>query len=140
MGPAAAFAPPRRSPSAPLYDPAGMPHLFGPFFVLAGILHFAKPEWYVRIMPPQLPAHRELVYASGAAEIAGGLGAMFAPTRRAAAFLNIATLLGIFPANVYMAVDAERFEKRVPGGRPALWARLPFQALFIAWAWSARGG
>ena len=44
------------------------------FFVAAGILHFVKPGPYEAIVPDELPAHRELVYASGLAEIAGGLG------------------------------------------------------------------
>ena len=89
-------------------------------------------------MPPQVPAKREMVYASGVAEIAGGLGVLHSRTREAAAFWSIATLVAVFPANVYMAVDAERFERGVPGGRVALWLRLPVQAVFIAWAWSAR--
>ena len=35
-----------------------------------------------------------------------------------------------------MALNPDRY--RVPGGRPALWLRLPVQALFIAWAIAAR--
>jgi uncharacterized membrane protein len=35
-----------------------------------------------------------------------------------------------------MALHPERYRK-VPGGRAALLARLPFQAVFIAWAWAA---
>jgi uncharacterized membrane protein len=114
-----------------------MARLFGPFFVLAGTMHFARTRWYVRIMPPYLPAHRELVYISGAAEIAGGLATMHPRTRRAGSLWSIATLLAIFPANIHMAVNPERFEKGTPGGRNALYARLPVQALFIAWAWAA---
>ena len=59
--------------------------LFGPFFVFAGVMHFVKPDWYVRIM----------------------------------------------------ALESEKFAKAVPGGAPALWARLPVQGLFIAWALAA---
>jgi uncharacterized membrane protein len=103
-------------------------------------MHFVKPHWYERIMPPPVPAKRELVYASGVAEIAGGLGVLHARTREAAALWSIATLVAVFPANVYMAIDAERFERGVPGGRAALWLRLPVQAVFIAWAWAARRG
>jgi len=36
-----------------------------------------------------------------------------------------------------MALQPERFEKGVPGGRTALYARLPVQLLFIAWAYAA---
>jgi uncharacterized membrane protein len=111
--------------------------LFGPFFVLAGIMHFVKTRWYERTMPPYVPAHRELVYISGVAEIAGGLATMHPRTRRAGSLWSIATLVAVFPANVHMAVEAERFEKTTPGGRTALYVRLPVQGLFIAWAWAA---
>jgi uncharacterized membrane protein len=114
-----------------------MRRLFGPFFVLAGVMHFLRPRWYVRIMPPYLPAHRELVYASGIAEIAGGLATMHPSTRRAGSVWSIATLLAVFPANLHMAIEPERFEEGVPGGRNALYARLPVQLLFIAWAYAA---
>lgn len=115
-----------------------MRKLFGPFFVLAGVMHFLRPHWYERILPPWLQQRpREIVYASGVAEIVSGLATMHPATRRAGSVLSIATLLAIFPANVHMAVNAERFEKAVPGGEPALWGRLPIQALFIAWAYAA---
>ncbi len=51
-----------------------MRRLFGPFFVFAGIMHFVKTRWYEWIMPPYVPRHREVVYLSGVAEIAGGAG------------------------------------------------------------------
>jgi uncharacterized membrane protein len=109
--------------------------LCGPVFVLAGILHFVKPRMYEAIMPPWLPRHRELVYASGVAEIAGGAGLLVPAVRRPAGWWLIATLVAVFPANVHMALHADRF--RVPGGRNALLARLPFQAVFIAWVRAA---
>ena len=116
--------------------PAVLRRLFGPFFIGAGLMHFARTRWYVAIMPDYLPAHRELVYASGAAEIAGGLGVLHPATRRAASWWSIATLIAVFPANVHMAVNPDRY-KGIPGGRNALYARLPVQALFIAWAHAA---
>lgn len=111
--------------------------LFGIFFTAAGILHFVKPHWYEAIMPDYLPAHRELVYASGLAEIAGGLGTLHPRTREAASWWSIATLLAVFPANVHMALNPDDF-KQVPGGAAALYARLPIQALLVAWAYAAR--
>jgi uncharacterized membrane protein len=104
--------------------------LAGPFFVINGVLHFAMPRTYLRMMPPYLPRHRELVYASGVAELVGGLGLMARATRRAAGWWLIATLIAVFPANVHMAQHPEEFPK-IPSR--ALWARLPFQAVFIAW-------
>lgn len=104
--------------------------LLGAFFLVAGTLHFVKPRPYVAIMPEALPRKLELVYASGLAEIAGGAGVLAG--RRAAGWWLIATLIAIFPANVNMAVNAERF-RAVP--EPLLWARLPVQGLLIAWVW-----
>jgi len=104
--------------------------LVGPLFVLAGSLHFTHTRFYVRIMPPYLPAHRALVYASGIAEIAGGAALLHPRSRRAAGWWLIATLVAIFPANVHMALHPGEYED-VPGGRAALWARLPFQGVFI---------
>jgi uncharacterized membrane protein len=106
---------------------------FGPMFVFAGIMHFAIPKTYEAIVPDYLPAHRELVYASGVAEIVGGLGAMHPRTRGLARKLNIATLVAVFPANLNMALHPEHY-KQVPGGKTSLWMRLPAQALFLAWA------
>ena len=109
--------------------------LCGPFFVAAGALHFVRPRMYEAIVPDYLPAHRGLVYATGAAEILGGAGLLNPRTRRLAGWWLIATLLAIFPANVWMARHPERY--RVPGGRTALLARLPVQAVFLAWVRAA---
>jgi uncharacterized membrane protein len=110
--------------------------VFGPVFIFAGILHFVIPRTYESIVPDYLPAHRALVYASGLAEIAGGAGVLNSRTRRVGSWWSIATLIAVFPANVHMALHPDRY-KAVPGGRPALIARLPLQALFIAWARAA---
>jgi len=109
-----------------------MPRLLGVTFLAAGALHFLRPRMYEAIMPRYLPAHRELVYASGVAEIAGGAGVLHPRTRRAAGWWLIATLLGVFPANVEMAAHAERF-RTIP--KPLLFARLPLQAALMAWVW-----
>jgi uncharacterized membrane protein len=110
---------------------------FGGFFIFAGIMHFVIPRTYESIVPDALPAKRALVYASGVAEIAGGVGVLHPRTRGAASLWSVATLLAVFPANVHMALHPERYPK-VPGGRAALLARLPLQALAIAWAHAAR--
>ena len=110
--------------------------LCGPFFVAAGTLHFLKPRPYEAIVPDYLPAHRDLVYASGAAEILGGAGLLHPRTRRLAGWWLVATLVAVFPANVWMAQHPERY--RVPGGRAALLARLPLQALLVAWVRAAQ--
>jgi uncharacterized membrane protein len=102
----------------------------GVTFLVTGALHFLKPRPYISIMPRYLPAHRELVYASGVAEMAGGAGVLAG--KRLAGWWLIATLVAIFPANVEMAIQAKRFQ-RIP--EPLLWARLPVQGLLIAWVY-----
>ena len=109
--------------------------LAGPVFVLAGTLHFTHTKVYERIMPPYVPAHREMVLTSGVAEIAGGL-ALMSPSpkvRRFGAWWLLATLAAVFPANVHMALNPGRYD--VP--EAALWARLPLQVLLVLWAWAA---
>lgn len=112
--------------------------LAGPFFVFAGAMHFIAPRPYRSIVPRWVPATEAVVAASGVAEIAGGLGLMVpqGTARRCAGRWLAATLVAVFPANIEMALHAERYPK-VPGGRTALWARLPLQAVFIAWVLGA---
>ena len=111
------------------------PHVrLGGFFLLAGLMHFLRPRPYVAIVPEALPRKREIVFASGVAELAGGAGVLVPRTRRLAGWWLIATLLAIFPANVNMAVNAERY-RVVP--EPLLWLRLPLQGALIAWVWRA---
>jgi uncharacterized membrane protein len=108
-----------------------MRHLVALPFVGMGILHFLVPKQFEAIMPPYLPAHRRLVYASGAAEIVGGASLLSDRTRAFGGWWLIATLLAVFPANVHMALHPEEY-RQVPGGKWSLYARLPFQLLFIA--------
>ena len=110
--------------------------VLGAVFVAAGVLHFLRPDAYVRIMPPYLPAPRALVFASGAAEIAGGLGLWFGRLRPAAAWGLAALLVAVLPANVEMA----RRPALAPGIPAwALWARLALQPLLIALVlWAGR--
>lgn len=107
------------------------------FFVFAGLMHFLRPGFYLRIMPPSLPWQRELVYASGVAEVAGGLGAMIPALRPAARWGLVALLLAVFPANLYSTLRPEVVGLDSTGGRIALWLRLPLQGIFIAWVLSA---
>ncbi len=108
--------------------------LLGLVFVVAGALHFRAPGAYEQIMPPYLPLHRELVYLSGALEIAGGLGLFTERTRRDAGICLILLLFAVWPANVQMLLDARAAEKSL-WWVALLWARLPLQLVLIAWVW-----
>jgi len=96
-------------------------------------MHFVSPRTYGAIIPSYLVDwKRELVAASGAAEIAGGVAVLPDRTRRAGRWWLLATLVAIFPANLHMALNADDFAK-IP--EPLLWARLPFQGVFAWWVW-----
>ena len=104
-------------------------------YVGAGANHLINPDFYVRIMPPGLPSPEWLNVISGFAEIVLGVYVLEPRVRALAAWGIIALLVAVFPANLYAA-----FENVGPGGPGtglgALgYVRLPFQALFIVWAW-----
>lgn len=84
-------------------------------------------------MPPYLPAHLALVYLSGAAEVVLGLLLWSPALRPWAAWGLIALLVAVFPANVYMYQQGGA-AFGLPAWAPA--ARLPLQALLIAWAYA----
>ena len=106
--------------------------LMGTLYIAAGTLHFVLTRTYTGIMPDYLPAHRELVLISGAAEVAGGLGLMIPQTRRPAAWGLILLLIAVMPANIWMAQHPERYPS-IPLW--AIWLRLPLQLPLIWWAW-----
>ena len=105
-------------------------------FVAAGANHFLSEAFYLRMLPPYLPAHRALVFLSGVAELTLGILVLIPKLTRLSAWGLIALLIAVFPANVQMALHPELF----PEFNPAiLWLRLPLQAVLIAWAhWFTR--
>ena len=100
----------------------------------SGVGHFVIAGAFVAMVPPWLPAPGLLVSISGACELAGAVGLQIPRTRVWAAWGLIALFIAVFPANVHMAV-----RQISPGGMHMepwmLWARLPLQAVFVAWAW-----
>lgn len=114
--------------------------LLGVFYLVAGVNHFRDPGFYVPMMPPGFPAPLEMVELSGAFEVGIGVAALVlgfaAPAlRRAIAWAAIALLVAVFPANLYVAFENVLIGGRAEGLGALNYARLPFQALFIAWAW-----
>jgi uncharacterized membrane protein len=106
---------------------------FAAIFVFSGVNHFVHPEIYLRIMPPYLPLHQELVYVSGAFEVALGILLLAPKTSRFAAWGLIALLVAVFPANIFMATHPEQYPEMYPF---LLWLRLPLQGVLVAWAWA----
>ena len=93
--------------------------LTGAVFVVAGLLHFLVPSAYQKIMPPYLPLHHELIYLSGATEVAGGMGLLSNHARRVAGLGLILFALGRHAGE---RADAARRPRRrqiiVVGGSP----------------------
>ena len=106
--------------------------LFAILFISAGILHFVTPDFFVRIVPPILPASLFIVYLSGIVEITLGILLLVPKFSRFAAFGLIALLIAVFPANIYMAINPQTFADYNP---LMLYLRLPIQFLLIFWAY-----
>lgn len=111
--------------------------LFGAFLIVAGVTHFTNPDFFTAIVPPYLPWPEMLVAVSGVAEIVIGVLLMVPATSRVAGWFAIALLIAVFPANIHMAMNPQRYPD-VP--LSALLIRLPLQGVMIALAyWFTRG-
>ena len=106
-------------------------------FIVAGALHFIKPQTYEAMMPPWIPMHAESVAVRGVAEIVGGLALIPDRTARIGGLWLIALLVAVFPANVHMALNPDQIRGLDETGIPnwALWLRLPLQPLVMWLIW-----
>ncbi|MGB7337781.1 MAG: DoxX family protein [Phototrophicaceae bacterium] len=102
--------------------------ILGIVFIGAGVLHFISPKFYLAIMPPSLPYHLELVYLSGLLEALGGVGVLIPKYRKWAGVGLMALMLAVYPANIYMAMNPEKFSGIPKWG---LYLRLPLQFVII---------
>jgi uncharacterized membrane protein len=113
--------------------------LLGGLVALMGVLHFTHTSSFSSIVPEYLPAPDVLVWLSGVAEVALGVGLLMPSTRVLAAYGLIALFVAVYPANISMAMHPERAIAGIPEAfQPTplmLWLRLPLQFLFIAWAY-----
>ena len=103
--------------------------------ITIGVLHFVDPAPFERIVPPAFGDAKTLVYVSGFFEVLGGAGLLLPATRRAAAWGLIALYIAVFPANLYMAWNGIQLHPTNPMPTWMAWARLPFQLVFIGWAY-----
>ena len=99
------------------------------FFLIGGVCHFTCTDYFISIMPPYLPWHRQLVYLSGAFELLGAIALWLPATRRIAGLGLIALALAVWPANIHMAIHPEAFPA-IPAW--VLYLRVPLQLLIIA--------
>ncbi|MDO9183593.1 MAG: hypothetical protein Q7U04_14360 [Bacteriovorax sp.] len=104
--------------------------VMGLIYIVAGINHFIKPEFYKQLMPSYLPFHYELIALSGGIEILLGIGLLFSKTTSWSAWGIIVLLIAVFPANIYMWTNHIQID-----GHPTPilfhYIRLPMQFLLI---------
>jgi uncharacterized membrane protein len=104
----------------------------------SGAMHFAVPKFYDPMIPAQLPGSaRSWTLGSGVVEIVVGAAVVNARTRRLGALAAALVFLGVFPANVKMALDAKKADAAKPVQLATL-GRLPLQVPLLAWAMRVR--
>ena len=107
-------------------------------YLVAGILHLHDPRPFLAIMPAWVPSAAEVVLFTGICEIAGAIGLLVVPLRRAAGVMLALYALCVYPANIQHAINDLGL------GQPHLgWAyhapRLILQPAIIWWALFAGG-
>ena len=101
------------------------------FMIGAGTMHFANPAFFLKIVPPYLPLHKELVLVSGIFEVLLGVLLLVPKTSRLAAWGIVALLIAVFPANIYLFQNQDL----MPASPVVHLLRLPLQGVFILWAY-----
>ena len=108
--------------------------VMGIMYVFIGIKHFTDPQYFLEIVPPQLPFKLFLVYITGLMEIIGGAAILSLKTRKMGAFLIIFLLVSVFPANIYLYVS--EFPQNALGvSKMDALIRMPFQIPLILLAY-----
>ncbi|MBL9068645.1 MAG: DoxX family protein [Sphingopyxis sp.] len=107
-------------------------------YAYAGYRHLATPAPFLAITPPWVPQPAFVVAATGVAELAGALGLMLPPVRKAAGWGLALYALCVWPANIHHALA----NVAIHGETLSWWyhgPRLALQPLIIWWALWASG-
>lgn len=99
-------------------------------YIFIGIKHFTNPQYFLDIVPPQLPSKLFLVYFTGMIEVVGGAAILTPKTRNVGAYLLIFLLLSVFPANIYLYVS-ETPQSLLGISKTDALIRMPFQIPLI---------
>ena len=63
-------------------------YFFCALYITAGVLHFIKPEFYLKIMPQYIPWHLTMVYLSGIIEIILGVALIYKKNKKMGCLWN----------------------------------------------------
>lgn len=96
---------------------------------IAGAVHLLKPEIYLPVWPPYIPAALPLIYFTGVCELAAAVGIWKPSLRRITGWCLVVFFLAILPIHFHMALNQiPLFGMSHP---LALWLRIPFQGVFL---------
>jgi len=106
------------------------------FLGAAGVMHFVHPKFFDPLVPEWMPGSaRLLTHLSGVAELTAAALVAVPRTRRLGGWFAAATFVGVFPANVWAAVQGGMKDMDPPfDSALAAWLRLPLQLPLIWWA------
>lgn len=110
-------------------------YLMGIGYIWVGVQHFIDTSFFLKIMPPSFPFHKESVYVSGVLEILFGSGIIIKKTRFYASWGIILLLIALYPANIYLAFSEDAQKAIGVSSFFASWVRLPIQFALIALAY-----
>lgn len=107
--------------------------LLGLFMIYAGVNHFRMPQFYLPFVPAFFPFREAMVLLSGGIEVAFGVAVLIPASRKWGAYGILLLMLAFLPVHV---ADLFRQAPAI-GSHDAAIIRLPFQFVFIFWAWLA---
>jgi uncharacterized membrane protein len=98
-------------------------------FLFTGSTHFtAMKHDYAAMLPGFVPMKVSIIHLTGVLQITGAIGLLVPRTRRLAGIGLALLLVGMFPGNVYAALNEVPFRGEPP---TPLWLRTPIQLFFI---------
>lgn len=111
-------------------------YLISTLFCGIGVLHFIKPDAFLKVMPDYIPYHKTMILISGWGELTGGIGILIPGTRMLAVYGLLLLLLAVFPVNIDMALKAY-LGYGLTSYTWMLIIRLPLQFVLMYWVYWA---
>ncbi len=107
-------------------------YLLAIFMIYGGIQHFIKPDFYIPFVPSFLPFTKFFILSSGVVEILLGITLLLKGKLTQYGALGIFLLMLIF---LPIHIKDVLVENPSIGTHKLALIRLPFQFVFIGWAW-----